>query len=687
LRTLTTVRRLTAEEAALGYPVKLQGTRTFRDGGWRAFLQIETAGIFLPGPYPARTQESPFGPGTRVEVTGQTVPGRFVPFIRGVDGQPLQFTRLGQGPMPVPQRLTADQLNDSLNHCRYIEIGGVVRAVSVEQKPKLAEQVISVSIGRGDVRFTAGLHGDNMTAKMPPGFIGSTVSIRGVFGSLFNDRRQFTGMQLFVSAFKDFKIEKQGPLAPFTDLPLRPVASLMQFTGDNSSAALARISGIVTRTQPGEGVYLDSDGHGIRVENPAISGLLPGETVQVVGFPAWGNWNPVLRDAIWQHAETPAATPPVTPVTGRQALSGEFDSRLVELEALVLDNSPPGTEPALMLRHEDKAFLLRFTTPSGAGGTEHLQTGSLVKVRGICLNQRSPAPSVAALSSSDNEINSQPLGFEILSSTAADITLLRPPAWWTRERILTLLGLAAALALAALAWGISLRRRVAAQTILIREKLSRETLLEERTRMARELHDTLEQELMGLSLQLDAASDTLPTSPETARRALTSAQGLLKHTRSETRRSIWDLRASVLETSDLSTAIREVVAPLRTREAPDISVEVVGAARRLPPRIEANLLRIATEAVTNAVKHAAATRIAVTLTFHPDEIILLIHDDGCGLDAARAMSLQEGHYGLLGIRERTERLGGRLDLTASPTAGTVITVRVPLSSLAAIYAP
>jgi signal transduction histidine kinase len=230
----------------------------------------------------------------------------------------------------------------------------------------------------------------------------------------------------------------------------------------------------------------------------------------------------------------------------------------------------------------------------------------------------------------------------------------------------------AALSFAVLAWNVSLRRRVTAQTEIIRQQAAREAVHEDRTRIARELHDTLEQELTGIAVQLDAVSDRLADSPPTAATALGTARALLRHTRTEARRSVWDLRAALLEEGDLGVALTATAAQLEG--GPEIRVSVEGAPRRLAASVENNLLRIGTEAMTNAVKHAAARSVAVRLVFGTDEILLEVRDDGKGFDASRSTTLAAGHFGWLGIRERAERIGAKLQIESQPGRGTRVVV-------------
>jgi len=154
----------------------------------------------------------------------------------------------------------------------------------------------------------------------------------------------------------------------------------------------------------------------------------------------------------------------------------------------------------------------------------------------------------------------RPDAFHFLVASPGDVTVLRKPSWWTAPRILAAVGAILLVAMAALLWVIVPRYRIAIQTGIIRRQLARETVYEERGRIARQLHDTLEQELVGISLQLDTVSAKLPEAADGPRQLLDLARLLLRHSRAEARRSIMDLRASLLEGGDLASALQTVAA-------------------------------------------------------------------------------------------------------------------------------
>jgi ligand-binding sensor domain-containing protein/signal transduction histidine kinase len=202
-------------------------------------------------------------------------------------------------------------------------------------------------------------------------------------------------------------------------------------------------------------------------------------------------------------------------------------------------------------------------------------------------------------------------------------------------------------------------------------------VLVERSRLARDIHDTLAQGFVGISLQIEAVGKMLDKSPAAAKQHLDLAQSLITHSLSEARRSVWDLRAQALESADLATALADEAKRLTAGTTVRAEFHVTGAPRPLPATVESNLLRIGQEAMTNVMKHAKAERIRVELAFEPKQVGLRVKDDGCGFEAQGGVASADGHFGLIGMRERAERLRGKLAVESHPGAGTEIIVTAP----------
>jgi len=204
-------------------------------------------------------------------------------------------------------------------------------------------------------------------------------------------------------------------------------------------------------------------------------------------------------------------------------------------------------------------------------------------------------------------------------------------------------------------------------------------VLDERARLAREIHDTLAQGFVGISSQLDAVALTLDGRLDVARKHLDLARKMARHSLTEARRSVMDLRASALEGQNLPAALSQAARQWTAGSPVAVHIDVDGPNRKLPEEMEQHLLRIAQEAVTNTVKHARANEIRIRLAMNNGTVKLVVTDDGEGFEQTEAFSSAGGHFGLLGMRERAERLGGALQLHSEPGEGTEVEVTVPLS--------
>jgi len=210
---------------------------------------------------------------------------------------------------------------------------------------------------------------------------------------------------------------------------------------------------------------------------------------------------------------------------------------------------------------------------------------------------------------------------------------------------------------------------------------------EERNRLAREIHDTIAQDLAAIAFQLEAAEVLLARNaePERVRRSVSAALGLTRKGLEEARRSVLDLRAAPLEGRTLAAALaalaRDAAEPGTSPEVIFEGAEAVPSSSQLPPAIEAGLYRVAQEALQNALRHAATTRINIRLETDSKRARLTVQDDGRGFalgDATEGPATS--HFGLIGMRERMRLLGGTFQVESSPGAGTRITAEAPLAA-------
>jgi ligand-binding sensor domain-containing protein len=204
-------------------------------------------------------------------------------------------------------------------------------------------------------------------------------------------------------------------------------------------------------------------------------------------------------------------------------------------------------------------------------------------------------------------------------------------------------------------------------------------VLGERARIAREIHDTLAQGFVGIASQLDAVSMCLADDPEAAQSYLDLARKMTRHSLGEARRSVAGLRCSALARQDLPTALKTEALRWTAASNLQVRVDICHRPERLPREIEQNLLRIAQEAVNNTLKHASAAKLLVQLRIDAQNLCLLVADDGHGCPEPNMSSSLEGHFGLIGMRERAQSIGGHFRFQSEPGSGTFVEVTVPLT--------
>ncbi len=654
------VRALSVEEAAQNRPVKLKGVVTFYAPEWNvAFLQDESGGVFFRLQVPELTPPLPQS-GDRIELEGFTKPGRFAPIVEGVDGRSVAFRITGHGPLPAPRNVTGAQLAEPERDCEWVQVRALIRALDLTpQRPTLELDVE----GR---RFHAQVRAGTPLDRLPHDLLGTPVWVRGVAATVFNNERQMTGRILYLPSLDCIEAES-GPVSEdLFALPLQPMNSLLR-AEPGTIQDRVRVRGVVTAPVPGLGLYLRGEGGGLWVQTARPDPAELGDVIEAVGWPEVAPFKPELRAAIFRNVGHLAAPAPL-PVTAKEAIEGRHHADLITIEGWLVGRQESAEGTRILLRTEDSIFEAHASVGAPSAALRSLPIGCRLRVVGICLVM----PSL--------RFNTSQTGttFVVRIRSAADVEVLARPPWWTPRRFLWIAGGTLALAAFLFAWALLLRRQVAAQTAVIRHQLKRESVLEERQRIARELHDTLEQELAGVAMQLDNTARRLDTTPGAARTSLESAQRMLRHSRAESRSSIRDLRSLTLESRGLPAALDELLRMLAEAAGVAFQVEVHGTPCRMPATFETQLLRLAHEAVANAAKHAKATHILVRLDYDSDTIRLSVRDDGQGF-CPNANGAAADHFGLLGMQERADQIGGELVIESSPGAGTCIRVSAPLS--------
>ena len=271
--------------------------------------------------------------------------------------------------------------------------------------------------------------------------------------------------------------------------------------------------------------------------------------------------------------------------------------------------------------------------------------------------------------------------FEQLTDAGESFTLTNPAVW--SFFFIVLASMLMGIWISAIIEQSSRRRQLIDQLEAAQEELAaaerREGVLEERQRLAREIHDTLAQGFTSIVMHLEAAEQALPDDLDTLQKHLDQARGTARSSLEEARRVVQDLRPDLLEQQSLPDAIERTAMRWAEESGIPISTTITGKPAALHPNIEVTLLRATQEALNNIRKHAQATAVQLTLSYMNDMVILDIQDNGVGLNGAEP-SPYSSDYGLQVMRERAELCGGSAILESDPGEGTTVVVSIPISS-------
>ena len=655
------IRALSQDDGARGYPVRIRGTVTHFDEIVRATLFVHD-GAFGQFVLPPSKPDSvgawvELKAGDLVEIEGRTVRGGFAPNV-----EPSRVRKLGRGLMPPGRSIAYSAMLTGRYDCDYVETVGVIQRAWLSSDPKSRVMFADVAIEDGVVR--AAFWNYSSAADLTR-FIDARVQLRGNIGTIFGRTEQLRGVSLFVGRIEDVVV-LEAPPDPLA-LPARSIRNIYNYSSAGEVNRRIRVRGVVTARISGAPVamsdfttsatfryvvnvlYVKDATGAVRIETEQIPQVRPGDLVEAAGFPGVTPGKPILRNAVFKGAGPGSEPAPLTVDTGN-VLTPDHDAELVRMQGQLLSVLTGPSERVLVLRVGDTVFDAGLDISHANEGVDDIRPGSLLSVTGVYSYQGGPPPS-----------------FRLFLRSPGDVRVLAAAPWWTLRHTGVMVAILALAACVAAFW---------MRAIAGRKRQQYQAVLNERTRVARELHDTVEQGLAGIALQLEAVSGSFQTAPEAARQSLDVARQMLRYSLEETRRSVMDLRSQALETRDLAGALENLARQMTINTRAEAHVRVSGVRHRLDAAEEHHLLRIGLEALTNALKHGGATRIDIELRFAPDGTNLTVTDNGQGLESGnRATS--GAHFGLQGVRERVDKLGGLLDIDSAPGEGTRLAVMVP----------
>ena len=607
-------------------------------------------------------------PGDIVEMAGKTIMlnDKHVALATNI-------VKVADGESPHPIACSIEDLLNGRFDWRLASTRGMVRDVfQSDANPRWVILVVSSD-------------GDNLYVSVPANgtpldafeaLVGREVSIEGVCVPQDLSARNHLGRIFKCSGRSSLRPVSPSPEDPFQVPDVSTIGKLRP--AEIATLGRHRAVGRVIAAWSNDNFLLKTRGGKIvRVE--CAQGQLPrhGDFVEVSGFPETNLYHINLSKAIWRRTDQlPLSEGTIRDVTARMILSGKgdriaaitsFHGQTVRMRGVVRSLPGIGDRKNTMYMESDS-----FIVPVDAGGATNvfreLPVGSSVAVSGVCvLEIENWRP---------NMVFPRIKGFTVVMRGAADLEVLTRPSWWTPARLMAIIGTLLLVLVGSLIWNRSLR--------VLAERRSRELLREqignmksklqvmERTRLAVELHDSVAQSLTAVSMEIAAANELRGNAPTDMMDHLNVAGRTLKSCRDELRNCLWDLRSQALDENDMNKAIVRTLQPHVANQTLTVAFNVPRT--RLSDHTAHAILRIVRELVLNAIRHGKATTIDVVGELDKNELRFSIRDDGCGFDPADVPGISHGHYGLQGIRERIDRLGGRLVISSSKGHGTEVAV-------------
>jgi len=641
LSTALEVRSLTFDEAEAGQPVDLVGIVIFADPPGTIFVQDETAGTFfqLEGRTPPK-------PGDAVRVRGTTYPGLYLPGIKEA-----RFEALGHRGLPEARPATFEDLTSGRFHYQRVAVEGIVRSIVPEEEDA---SVVRVALGAQIVEVRV------QEAPSDQSLIDHRVRAIGLAAGHINNRRQLVGPYLRCSGWSE--IESLTIAPDEAEAPTVSTTQLLTFDIEGQGGHRIRVSGVTLAMLPDGEIFIrdEESSVGVRLRD-VESELRIGDRIEVVGFPEMAKFSASVVDASLLRRE-PGPPPPPVRLAMEDLLNGESDGELVSIEATITDSYRTPDGHVLLLQQGENTLQARAPLLP-----ELFAPGSRLQVTGICRVE----------STLDSQYSARPASVSLNLRSAGDIRLLSAPHWWTPRRLaLGSIVLLTTVLLGGL-WIASLRRQVSRQTDALRGRIENEAAFEERQRIAREFHDTLEQELAGLSLRLDAAAAR--ATDKKLDGFIQGARSLVTRIQTETRNLVSDLREEPGQTGSIGTALQELAADHPEDVKPRVRCETGPDLPDLPAHVVHHLKRIAQEAITNAIKHSDAETVTLRADCDGSQFVMRIEDDGSGFDAPAETRGKSGHFGCMGIRERCRKIGAEVTWESKPGQGSRLCVHLPLS--------
>ncbi|MDQ8190461.1 sensor histidine kinase [Roseibacillus persicicus] len=650
LRSIAEIRELSAEDAGQKLAVELEAKITLigylRSGG---FIHDGENGIYIhfnnKGQVPAEVR-----PGSVVRIQGATVPGGFTPHIIAKEVQLLKQ----EAPL-VPDELDRTRLFQSDQDCEWVWFSGTLMEVSdFSERPYLF-----IKVWWHSRALIIRVIKSPETQKILEGLMHHRVKVSAIVATRSNQERQMTMRYFQLPSMRDIELIESPPGEVI------PIGQILQKDAFDEEPVAAE--GIVTHSD-GKTVYLRGDEGCLRVRLPKSRSLELGAEVRVEGYSLPGAFGPDLLAYSLTPTDRRAEVLPRPFPLENDVYTAGLQNDLVRLSAKVLSVAASDKLTIIHCLADGEPFELYLSGPANLG--REIAAGCELEITGICeLKSDEPNPTVASVTDR----------FQIKARNIDDLIVLQAAPWWSAGRLLVALSLFSAACLLAVVWGLSLRRRVASQTAIISEQIEKEAAHKERQHFARELHDTLQQNLTGISMQVENAQLQFETqSREKSEENLERIHQLIVECQQETREAISQLRGAATTRGSLAIFVEDSMRERARVAEVKFEVETIGQPKPYDSFTVRHILRILHEAFVNAINHSQANSIKLIFDYQDEQLVTTLSDDGRGFDPRTVET--EGHFGLIGMRERAELIGAELQLDSSRNKGTRISLKVSASN-------
>ncbi len=591
----------------------------------------------------------------------------------------LTIDLIGRVKPEPPIDVTIDEVLAGKHPYYPIRIRGVVRDVFTDEIDHRFRHVI---VSSGEKSIALAFHMEKDSSVPFTNLIGAEIRATGSSSPTESGFRRLSRNWIDIHSISDIEIISPPPKDPFADPPIESIhlnetASIMNLGRHSASGTVIAVwqkLNFAVKTAVGAIVNVSlSEG-----PPPAC-----GDAVEVAGLPDTDLYRINLRRAIWRkqagtHRLEPEAPKPADLIAifkrkGEYEIDPHFHGKAISLRGLVTGIPSDGMNDGIV-RLQCGDFSIPVDASATPDAVKSLEIGCEAEISGTCI--------VKTDSWRPNEPMPRIREVVLVVRTPTDVKVLASPPWWTPGKFAAVAGVLVTVLAVFLLWNIMLKRLAdkrgleLASTRILQEESKLK--VQERTRIAVELHDTIAQNLTGVSLELDSAEQLARKDLDGMLSHLGMAARTLQSCRNELRNCLWDLRSRALEEDDLNKAIRRTVAPLVSDV--NLAIRFNVPRKALADDTALVLMRIVRELVQNAVRHGGASSVKIAGNLDDDTLSFSVRDNGCGFDPDKRPGVLQGHFGLQGIRERMTQFDGVMKIESSPGEGAKVSVALKLKN-------